>query len=259
MAKLDLNKEISFGSGKPRGKMPTKTSINLVPKKENPLATRTGRLAFVLSILIAVALIGYLVVRPLIILGQVNSKISSLQSQIDEANQTIRDLGYVEEEYAHYTTAGMTQEELVRADRVKVMQLVEDAVVHSGVVKSWSLSENIMTLQVSGASLAELNQIAAALEKEPIVERCVINTANKGTGTANQNQGNVAVSFIVYLTDEETAAALVAEEEAAAAAENGEEGSGAGTDAAAAADNAAAGTDSASDNTAGSDAAGTEG
>ena len=47
MAKLDLSKEISLGSlgggksgGVPRGKIPTKTSINLVIKKESFFSSR---------------------------------------------------------------------------------------------------------------------------------------------------------------------------------------------------------------------------
>ena len=195
-SKLDLNKEISLG-GMSRGKMPSKTSINLVPEKESIFTSKKALPVIIGTIIIAVLLIGLLVVRPLVQLTSANAEVKRLTAELDEANATIKELGYVEEEYAHYTTDGMTEEELTRANRVKVMKLVEDAVVNTGVVKSWNLSGNIMSLEVSGASLAELNQIAAALEKESIVDRCVISTANKSTGNADGS--GVAVSFIVYL------------------------------------------------------------
>lgn len=201
-SKIDLNKEISLG-GKSRGKMPSKTSINLVPKKESILSSKKAIPAIIGGALILVLLVGLLVVWPLIQLSRATSEVTRLSEELTEANKTIKELGYIEDEYAHYTIEGMTEEELTRADRVKVMKLVEDAVVNSGVVKSWNLSGNIMSLEVRGASLAELNQIAGALEEEPIVERCVISTANKGAGSTDAS--GVAVSFIVYLNSEDYA------------------------------------------------------
>ena len=197
--KLDLNKEISLG-GQARGKRPTKTSINLVIKKER----KVSPVLLIGSIVLAALLLFLLVIRPVASLTAANARVEQLQTQLDEANKTIESLGDIEEEYAHYTTAGMTKEELERVDRVKVMKLVENAVVNTGVVKSWSLSENMMSLEVSGASLSELNQIASALEKNKMVDRCVINSANKGN-INNKDTSGVAVSFIVYLTPAATA------------------------------------------------------
>ena len=210
--KIDLNKEVSLG--KSRGAIPTKTSINLVVKKESFLKSKKALPTIILGVLVVVLIVGFFLVKPLISLASANARISDLQAQLDETNKTIESMGYIEEEYAHYTTEGMTAKEISRVDRVKVMKLVEDSVVHSGVVKSWNLSENTMALEVRGASLSELNQIAGALEEEPIVDRCVITTANKGDA---KNEGNVAVSFIVYLNDAETAAKV-------SEAENTEEG-----------------------------------
>lgn len=177
--------------------MPTKTSINLVIKKEKFLSTRRGRMVLIAGIVIGCLLVALLIVRPIVTLTRANSNVAKLQSELDEANKSIESMNYIEEDYAHYTTEGLSAEELSRVNRVKVMKLVEDAVLHSGAVRGWSIEENVMSLEVSGASLAELNQIAAALEQEDLVERCVINTANRGSrGTDNSR---VAVTFIVYL------------------------------------------------------------
>lgn len=197
MAKLDLslNKDISLGS-KPRGKMPTKTSINLVVKKES----KVNLTMMILVIILALLLLVLLVVKPIVSLTTETARVTQLNDELSEANTIIASYGDVEKEYAHYTTAGMTAEELERIDRVTVMKLVEDSVVNSGAVKSWSISGNNMVLQVHGANLAELNHIAAALEKEPIVERCVINTANKAY---KKDASGVTVSFVVYLTQDD--------------------------------------------------------
>lgn len=219
MAKLDFKKEISLGGSggktRVRGKKPVKTSINLVIKKDSFFSSKKALPVMIALVVLTCVLIGFLLIRPLIILGTANAKSSELQTQITQTNALISSKGDVVEEYAHYTTDGMTSEELNRVDRVKVMKLVEDAVVNNGSINSWSVSDNIATLQVRGSSLSELNQAAAALEKDPIVERCVINNANRGT-RANES-GVVAVTFTVYLNDPEKAA------EAAANAEDAEE------------------------------------
>lgn len=207
---IDLNKEISLG-GKSSGKRPTKTSINLVIKKER----KVSPILLIGSIVLALLLIFVLVIRPVINLTAANARVDQLQTQLDEANKKIESLGDIEQEYAHYTTAGMTQEELSRVDRVKVMKLVEDSVVNSGAVRSWSISGNIMELQVRGASLSELNQIAGALENESLVERCVINTADRGKQT---DLSGVDVTFIVYLNQND------ANDDATPAADTGKEG-----------------------------------
>ena len=207
---IDLNKEISFASrdGKntvPRGKMPTKTSINLVPQKERFLSKKSNVVKLALGIVLAVLLFVLLVVKPVVQLATANSRVTSLRQQLDEANKSIDKLGNIEEEYAHYTTEGMTDEELSRVDRTQVMDLVYKTVIKSGMVNSWSLTENIVTLQVTGATLEQLNQIAGRLEQEDIVDRCVINNANRGTQT-NNKEGKVAVTFLVYLNDTDAAA-----------------------------------------------------
>ena len=209
--KIDLNKEISFG-GKSRGKMPTKTTINLVPQKEHFLSTKSGIAKLVGGIVLALLILVFLVVKPLVQLATMDAKVASLQEQLAAANETIEDLGYIEEEYAHYTTEGMTAEELSRVDRTDVMEILHDTVIKNGAVKSWSLSENIVSLQVSGKDLENLNHIAKRLEEEAIVDRCVINTANRGSG--NNTGGKVAVTFLVYLNDANTALAEEAGEEA---------------------------------------------
>lgn len=175
--------------------MPTKTSINLVPKKEKYLSTKKGITTAAVGAVIVLALAFLLIIRPIISLANANARVNELTSQLDEVNQQITANAEKEDEYAHYTYEGLTKEEMNRVDRVQVMKLVQDALIKGGVAKAWTLSGNVMTFDVSGASLSELNQIAAALEQQPIVERCVINNANKGSA----DNSNVAVSFVIYL------------------------------------------------------------
>ena len=65
------------------------------------------------------------------------------------------------------------------------------------VIRSWSVSENVLTIEIGGPSLESLNLLGKSLEDSPIVNSCAIITANK----AGQRQvtGEVLAKLIVYL------------------------------------------------------------
>lgn len=65
-------------------------------------------------------------------------------------------------------------------------------------VRSWTVSENVLNIEVSGPTLDSLNQLARRLEANPIVDSCTITTANKATGQSRD--GRVWAKLIVYLT-----------------------------------------------------------
>ena len=123
------------------------------------------------------------------------NKVSTMQEEIADINSKINAMKGVEDQYAHYTTSGMTAEELGRVDRVKAMKLINKQFMRANVCRSWNLTGNVMTLKVNGPSLRELNQTAAELEENDIVERCVISTADKRLAEGD----DVVVTFIIYL------------------------------------------------------------
>lgn len=182
-----------------KGKVPTKNFINIMVKRKQTFdVKRNLPLIIVILIVFAVLLKFTMVDRLATIIIETNN-ISAMQQELDEANQKISSMKEVDDLYAHYTTSGMTEEELGRVDRVKAMKLIDKSFMKGNISKSWNLTGNTMTLQVKGPSLRELNQVAAELEQNSIVERCVIQSANKRTG----DNGEVAVTFIIYLKQPE--------------------------------------------------------
>ena len=65
------------------------------------------------------------------------------------------------------------------------------------VIRSWSVSENVLTVEIGGPSLESLNLLAKSLEDNPIVNSCAITTANKDG--QRQAAGEVLAKLIVYL------------------------------------------------------------
>lgn len=197
---INLDQEISFGK-KSSGKMPSKTSINLVVKKESALKTKKGITWTILGVLAVMLLAGLLIVRPVLGLISANAEVDRLNDELAQAEKQIKANSEIEKDYAHYTLEGLNDEELARVDRVDVMKLVDTVNKNGGKVTGFEVSENIMVIKEGGSTLADLNNIAQTLEQQSIVERCVINSADKGK---DNSASGVEASFIIYLTKGDT-------------------------------------------------------
>lgn len=64
-------------------------------------------------------------------------------------------------------------------------------------VTSWSVSENLLTIEVGGNTLRTLNTLARELEHSPIVDNCAIVTANRDREV--EVGGVVRARLLVYL------------------------------------------------------------
>lgn len=214
-----------------RGRVPTKRSINLVVVDEHKISIPKAALGIILIVALAGVFSKYLVYDRIVAVDAAAAKVKRLQGNLDEAMTLVNSFGDVETDYAHYTVDGMTQSELSLVDRVDVLDLVgtmlpeqpeagdledEDDLDDddwgdwddwddedededdegSRHVRSWSVSENVLTVEVSGPSLEALNLLGKQLEESPIVNSCTITTANMGTGKGG---GEVWAKLIVYL------------------------------------------------------------
>ena len=162
-----------------KGKIPTKNFINvqLVKKQTFSLKKNWPILAVIIVLLLVAG--KFLVFDRIFSVAKEANHVATMQNELSVANSQIAKLGDLEDEYAHYTISGMTEEELSRVDRVAAMKLIEEAFLGGNISRSWNLTGNVMTLQVSGPSLSELNDLASELELNPIVEQCVISSADK--------------------------------------------------------------------------------
>lgn len=178
-----------------KGKIPTKNYINVLVKKKQPFSIQKNLPLIIVLVILFLVLFKFAMFDRLATIIIDTNKVSAMQEEIADINSKINAMKGVEDQYAHYTTSGMTAEELGRVDRVKAMKLINKQFMRANVCRSWNLTGNVMTLKVNGPSLRELNQTAAELEENDIVERCVISTADKRLAEGD----DVVVTFIIYL------------------------------------------------------------
>ena len=182
------------GSG--RSKMPTKTSINLAIKDESGIKPQIAVPAVIIICILAALFGKFLVADRMIAASTQARQVAEMRSNLDAIYGKIADYEDVADVYAHYTYSGMTDEELERVDRVDVMNLIEKALDAGYTLKNWSVSNNIMSLKMTGKTLQELNNLSKILENEPIVDQCVMTTADKSEKEENKD---VSATFTVYL------------------------------------------------------------
>lgn len=162
-----------------RGRMPVKRSINLILIDENKISISKAVPAVILIILLAALFSKFLVADRLIAMSRASGQASSVRSTLDQVTEALREYDGIEDTYAHMTYAGMTQEEMERVDRVKILELVATILPEGDTSKSWSVTGNVLTVEMTGSSLESLNELARQIEESPIVDSCVIATAKK--------------------------------------------------------------------------------
>ena len=234
-----------------RGRMPVKTSINLVLIDENKISVKKAIPAILLIVVLAALFSKYLVADRLAAMSQAANQAAQLRTALDDALEQISVYSGVEDTYAHYTYAGMTAAEQALVDRTRVLELVgsvlpvsETALADSSLslselynqivkdlgnpeaaeetlrsvkayrararesmgvdkpvevsARAWSVTDNILTVEVTGVSLDRMNQLARRMEDFAIVDSCTLSTANKKADRSQQTEG-VTGRFTVYL------------------------------------------------------------
>ena len=190
---------------KARGKVrvPTKRTINLATvgeKKQSWLLAIPGVL---LIILLAGVFSKFLVIDRLQALADAQNEVAQVRMRIDECNRQIDAYGELNDIYAHYTYSGFTQEELSIVDRVEVMDLLERVVLPRTIVDAWNLTGNILTLNIDGSTLEEINITTQELMAEDMVSFVTVNTARTNrpttTNTDVQEEEQVVANIVVYL------------------------------------------------------------
>ncbi len=147
---------------------------------------------------------------------------SELQSRVDADMAFIQEAGELSEEYYHYTWDDMTEEELGRVSRVEVAKLADFIASQGVAVNSMSLSDDTLTVSVTGDSLNTMSKLTAALTELTIVESCSLSTAQKEYVEETQSFSQVVESSQEDEISEDNKTDDVSEEETASDGDNNE-------------------------------------
>lgn len=202
--------ELTLGrSMKPRKltkkNIPVKRSINLAHMGEKKSNIRLGTLSMILLVLCLGVFSKYAVYDRIVAVDHARAEVAAVERQIANGKAEIEAFGDLADKYAHYTYSGMTQEELTRADRKEVLEMLDRLVLPTNYVESWTLKGNLLTLFISGKTLQELNLVTQRLEQDELVDFCTVTTAatNELDGTIVDAFAEVTAQIVIHLRSAE--------------------------------------------------------
>lgn len=177
MAVAEQTKKQSRARKLRRKDLPVKRTINLYDDSEKKINLKIGIPSIILIILAAAVLSKFAVVDRLVAVSRAQGEVASLRQELNAGYDKIDSFGELTEKYAHYTYSGMSSEELQRTDRTEILSLIERVVLSRAKLGSWSVTGNILTLNVTAEDLQAINLISQRMEEEEMVDFCTVTTA----------------------------------------------------------------------------------
>ena len=181
--------------------MPSKTTINLATVGQKRMNLKLAVPAVIILLAAIVLLSKFLVIDRLAEVAAAQKEVETLQARLDADYAEIASFGDLNDTYAHYTYSGFTEEELTRTSRADVLRLIRRAVLPKVTLNSWALSSNELTLDVTGSTLQEINELAQTLQDDELVNYCTVSTANTNEQKKSEEDTSETVSarILVYL------------------------------------------------------------
>ncbi len=204
----DMTKTKVKAGSKKAVHLPTKQTINLAAQTAKPTKLRILIPVIVLlAVLVAVA--GKFAVYDRIMqVLSAQSQVYQLRAELNVAYDRLANYDELSDIYAHYTYSGMSARELSRVDRTQVVALIQNVVIPEVIVDNWSVSENTLTMNVTGPSLQALNLLVQKLNAEDIVDFSTLRNAYSSEATYKSSsdteaemitRSDVTAQIVAYL------------------------------------------------------------
>ncbi|MBQ4381256.1 MAG: hypothetical protein II794_00795 [Oscillospiraceae bacterium] len=180
-------------------KLPGKRTINLAAITEKKFNWKVFIPAVILIIIAAALFSKFAVADRLAAVSAAEARVAGIRRQIDEGYAAIRSYGDISTEYAHYSLAGLTDEELGRLNREEILDIIETEIRPYLTVNSVSVSKNQLTMSVTGNDLQEITDVVARLKTNPRLTYATVGSAQ--TTDTRYGSDKVTASVVCYVAD----------------------------------------------------------
>lgn len=195
-----MSKNASILKAPGKSKIPVKKSINFAHLGERKVNWAVVAVGVVVAAVLIAVFAKFAILDRYSRLSELRNEEASEQERYALATAQIASYGDLETEYAHYTYDNFNEEELNRVSRNDVLDLLRTEIMTKAEVLSWSLSGNIMNLQLDGLTLEEVSALSKHLETLDNVSFCMVTSASTTGGENSSSQYTVNASMTVYFT-----------------------------------------------------------
>lgn len=165
-----------------QARMPSKTTLNLCVRERNP--NRPSRiLPALLCCVVFVALFAQFgVMGRWRTVEKAEAEAQRTQEELVRLQAYTQNYEQLRLEYAKYFSHSGTTTLL--ADRMDLLAMVENPLMAAGQVEYFTVTDNLLSVKLSGVALADTAGILARLYQNELVQDVSVSTADKNTDTA---------------------------------------------------------------------------
>ncbi|MCQ2463918.1 MAG: hypothetical protein MJ177_11070 [Clostridia bacterium] len=160
------------------------------------------KLAPVLGVILVIALVFFkfgIMDR----LGEKNAAYKLLnekQSTIDELSLKLSGYDKLHEKYGRYSYGWMNEDEVNAIDRMDIMNLIEKKIMPYASISDFSISGNVITLNLFGVTLKQTSTIVKTVEKDKLVKSASVYNAS----AQDADKADVLMSIVLITPEDET-------------------------------------------------------
>ncbi len=176
MAGEKVKKKSSKPLGK-GGKMPSKTSINLLIVEKNTTKNMATILIFVVFMVLVGVFVKFMVVDQLNEINRMEVRYDQEKTQLEALKESNQVYEQVRAEHSHYGNSYLNDEEMALQDRLDILRVIEDELLHQNALQSIAVSGNVAQLTINSSKLRNVSEIVASLEDRKNVEYVTVSNS----------------------------------------------------------------------------------
>ena len=193
-----LGLALSWDAAEKRGKTETaKTAINFLAAEKKPSQIRIAIPAVAAGLAVVLLFGKFAVYDRFERLQRTRNELRQLELKVDNGMRVIEASSSLSDEFYHYTWSGMSEEERKRPSRSAIAELVNYIGKQTKSVRSYSVSEQIVNVDITAESLENISSLMSVVEQQKIVQSASVQTAQRGTGDASS--GGVNARITIYI------------------------------------------------------------
>ncbi len=157
-----------------------------------------GKVALVALIIIVATLLftKFAILDPLDQKTQALNELSSKQTQMDILNAKLAGWDELQALYGRYSYGWMTEDETNLVERMDILRLMEKKILPRARIEDFSISQNVLTVNLEGITLEQTSSLVTLLEEDPLVQSATVYKAS------NDDDAIKEVNLVVILAKE---------------------------------------------------------
>jgi len=128
-----------------------------------------------------------------------NSQVNEVEAKLKSAKLQNENYSSVYEEYSRFYYNGFTEAEVARVERMQAIQLIDDYMLSIGFAGAYTITDNIVSLNLKGITLRQTSELIAALYQDERVVSVNIQTA----GSDIDRPETVSMSVLLKKAEEQ--------------------------------------------------------